>query len=91
MALAVGALVGSSFAATLSHPMDTIKTCQQHDVAGETYGSVSQTFRTLTENGGYRSLFRGLHWRIGLMSTTFFLVNKFKQFLGPRMFPDKLG
>lgn len=27
--LAVGALSGSAFSATLSHPMDTIKTCMQ--------------------------------------------------------------
>ncbi len=33
VALAVGALTGSVTAATLTHPMDTIKTCQQGDVA----------------------------------------------------------
>ena len=32
-------------------------------------------------------LFKGLSWRIGLIATTFFLVNKIKQNLAPVMFP----
>lgn len=90
-ALAAGALVGSLTAATLSHPMDTIKTCQQGDVAQVRFGSVLQTFTLLrAEHGLVKGLFKGLTWRIGLISTTFFLVNKIKQRLAPLMFPEAL-
>ena len=89
-ALAIGALLGSFFAAGLSHPMDTIKTCQQGDLAGEKFGSVNETFAVVkAEAGGFRGLFKGLSYRIGLISTTFFLVNTFKDLLVPVMFPQQ--
>ena len=38
-----GALGGGVIVASLSHPMDTIKTCQQGDVTQKTYRGVVQT------------------------------------------------
>lgn len=77
VALAVGALMSSTFSATLSHPMDTIKTCMQGDVHQKKYPGVLGTARVLAgEYGVAHGLFKGLAWRITLIATTFFLVNK---------------
>ena len=74
VALSIGALFGAFFAAGLSHPLDTIKTCMQGDVAQAQYTSVTGTGRTLAQQYGVRQgLFKGLVARIGLISTTFFL------------------
>jgi solute carrier family 25 carnitine/acylcarnitine transporter 20/29 len=88
-ALAVGALSGACFAGTLSHPLDTIKTCMQGDLAQQKYQGVIATGRSLAaEYGVMQGLFKGLFFRICLISTTFFLVNTIKQRLtGPLMFP----
>tara|TARA_A100001015_G_scaffold5791_1_gene7370 strand:+ start:225 stop:1049 length:825 start_codon:yes stop_codon:yes gene_type:complete len=88
LGLAVGALSGSFFSATITHPMDTIKTCMQGDVEQKKYKGIVQTGRLLAEEYGVaQGLFKGLLWRITLITTTFFLVNKFKQTLAPVMFP----
>jgi len=87
-ALATGALVGSFFAATVSHPMDTIKTCMQGDLDRKKYTSVTKTGKALAdEYGTARGLFKGLSFRIVLIATTFFLVNTFKEQMLPVMFP----
>jgi len=80
VALAFGAVLSSIFSATLSHPMDTIKTCMQGDVGRTKYpGGAVDTGRVLAaEYGLRRGLFKGLTWRIVLITSTFFLVNKFK-------------
>merc|ERR1712192_81251 len=88
VALAAGALTGACFAATITHPMDTIKTCMQGDLARAKYTDVSSTWKALAnEYGVVQGLFKGLAFRIALISTTFFLVNNFKGFLVPAMFP----
>jgi solute carrier family 25 (mitochondrial carnitine/acylcarnitine transporter), member 20/29 len=87
-ALAAGALAGSFFAATLTHPMDTIKTCMQGDLDRAKYTNVLGTGSKLaSEYGVARGLFKGLAFRITLIATTFFLVNNFKQLLFPVLFP----
>eukprot|EP00930_Biecheleria_cincta_P096284 TRINITY_DN88154_c0_g1_i1.p1 TRINITY_DN88154_c0_g1~~TRINITY_DN88154_c0_g1_i1.p1 ORF type:complete len:308 (+),score=43.71 TRINITY_DN88154_c0_g1_i1:62-985(+) len=88
-ALAVGALTGASLAGTITHPMDTIKTCMQGDLERIKYTNVLSSGRSLiSEYGLVQGLFKGLHFRIGLISTSFFLVNFFKQRLAPMMFPS---
>jgi len=89
MALAGGALASAISAATLTHPMDTIKTCQQGDMPQAKFTSVTGTYRTIVAEHGMGGLFRGLGWRSGLIATTFFLVNKFKGTLAPVMFGDE--
>jgi len=91
LALVVGALSGSFFSATLTHPMDTIKTCMQGDLHQKKYTNIPQTGALLAKEYGVRAgLFKGLSWRIGLITTTFFLVNKIKQKLAPVIFPSLL-
>jgi solute carrier family 25 carnitine/acylcarnitine transporter 20/29 len=90
-ALAVGALTGSFFAATVSHPMDTIKTCMQGDLEGKKYSSVTKTGAKLAEEYGVaKGLFKGLAFRIVLIATTFFLVNNIKDKLAPVMYPHSV-
>ena len=87
-ALAIGALSGALFAGTITHPMDTIKTCMQGDLGEIKYKGISQTGALLVEEYGMiQGLFKGLFFRIALISTTFFLVNTFKQKFVPIMFP----
>jgi len=87
-ALAAGALTGACFAGTATHPMDTIKTCMQGDLGRVKYGDITSTARTLVaEYGVVQGLFKGLTYRIALISTTFFLVNTFKQKTVPLLFP----
>merc|ERR1719198_1306509 len=91
IALAGGSLIGSCVAGTVSHPMDTIKTCMQGDVGQKKYKNITATARLLAAEYGVREgLFKGLSWRVALIGTTFFLVNKFKQVVTPVLFDDDL-
>jgi len=88
-ALAAGALIGAFASATLTHPLDTIKTCLQGDLERKKYTGVIGTGKNLAaEYGVVQGLFKGLSFRIGLIATTFFFVNKFKEVLCPVMYPD---
>jgi len=85
-ALASGALCASLFSATLTHPLDTIKTCMQGDVAQQRYTTMKKTGELLVaEHGVGKGLFKGLSFRIGLITTSFFLVNQWKQVLAPNL------
>lgn len=87
IALAGGSLMGSCFAATLSHPLDTIKTCMQGDLGQTKYTDILATARSLANEHGVREgLYKGLSWRIALITTCFFLVNKCKQIIVPKIF-----
>ena len=88
--LVVGALSGSVFSVVITHPMDTIKTCMQGDVAQKKYKGIVQTGQLLAkEYGVAQGLFKGLMWRVALIATTFFLVNKIKETVAPVLFPFK--
>lgn len=88
-ALAGGSLIGAVCSVVLTHPMDTIKTCMQGDVQMVQYSNIRGTANAIiAKDGVVQGLFRGLHWRIALISTTFFLVNKLKVFMAPIMFPS---
>jgi len=86
VALAAGALTASAISATLSHPLDTIKTCMQGDVEQSTYGNIRATAQVIKTDRGIPGFFNGLGYRIGLITTTFFLANRFKEILAPFMF-----
>ena len=88
VALAAGSLAGALLAGVVTHPMDTIKTCMQGDCAQAKYTGILPTGQAIVaEHGLARGLFNGLFWRISLISTTFFLVNAFKQKTVPLLFP----
>ena len=72
--------------------MDTIKTCMQGDLGGVKYKGIMETGSLLAEEYGVvQGLFKGLTYRIALISTTFFLVNTFKGKLVPFLFPHAVA
>ena len=74
-----------------SHPPDTIKSCMQGDLGRAKYDGIVQTGKAIAaEHGVVQGLFKGLFYRIALISTTFFLVNTFKQRTVPLLFPHAL-
>ena len=59
----------------------------QGDMSRAKFGTVTETGKTIiAEHGMVNGLFKGLGLRIGLISTTFFLVNQFKTVIAPTMF-----
>jgi len=82
-----GAAGAGMIAATLSHPLDTIKTCMQGDVEQKTYKSIGQTYSTIYEEGGAARFLRGWPWRTGRMILAIFLLGQVKNKLGPMLFP----
>merc|ERR1711988_325290 len=84
----LGAAGAGVIAATLSHPLDTMKTCMQGDVEQTSYKSLRQTFSTLyTAEGGVARFFRGWSWRTSRMICAIFLLGQCKTQLGPSIFP----
>lgn len=69
-----GSSLGGVIAATLSHPFDTIKTCQQGDIERKTYGTLKETTQTLYEQGGARRFFSGWAWRTSRMICAIFII-----------------
>ncbi len=84
----MGAVASGIIAASLSHPADTIKSCQQGDVERVRFGSITATARTLYSEGGVRRFFRGWGWRTGRMICAMFIMNECKVRLSPLMFPQ---
>ena len=76
-ALASSSLVTSILAGCLTHPIDTVKTCLQSDLEKIKY----KDFRTTCKIIYKTNIFRGIGWRIGQVTTTIFLVNKFREIL----------
>jgi len=90
-ALAGGAIIGGVIAATLSHPLDTIKTCMQGDLKGEKYGSLSSTARTIFQEGGHKQFFRGFGWRTTRMILSIAIIGEIKDRVAPSLFPKSFN
>eukprot|EP00486_Rosalina_sp_Unknown_P005962 CAMPEP_0201564616 /NCGR_PEP_ID=MMETSP0190_2-20130828/3066_1 /ASSEMBLY_ACC=CAM_ASM_000263 /TAXON_ID=37353 /ORGANISM="Rosalina sp." /LENGTH=288 /DNA_ID=CAMNT_0047981025 /DNA_START=28 /DNA_END=894 /DNA_ORIENTATION=+ len=56
----LSAIMGGSFAAILTHPVDTAKTCVQSDLEGSKYTNARWTAKHLYETGGLPVLFKGV-------------------------------
>jgi hypothetical protein len=63
-ALMLGSILSGVIVATLSHPMDTIKTCMQGDIERNKYTTVMGTSKTLASEG-FQRFFWGWGWRTG--------------------------
>jgi len=60
----------------------------QGDMGRVKYNGIVQTGQAIAaEHGVVQGLFKGLFYRIALISTTFFLVNTFKEKTVPLLFP----
>mmetsp|Transcript_13296 Transcript_13296/g.21768 ORF Transcript_13296/g.21768 Transcript_13296/m.21768 type:complete len:271 (-) Transcript_13296:207-1019(-) len=82
----VGAVIGGVISATLSHPIDTVKTCMQGDAERKTYTTVTKTVQTLLQDGGAKRFFRGWNWRTGRMICAICIMSECKIRLGPLLF-----
>ncbi|KAJ9451838.1 putative mitochondrial carrier C19G12.05 [Diplonema papillatum] len=87
----LGAVIAGVVASTLSHPMDTVKTCMQGDVKGELYTSIPQCFQKLYIEGGLRSFVRGLSFRAARTIGAVFLVDESQAFFAPLLFPARFA
>jgi len=83
----LGAIGAGVTVGTISHPMDTMKTCQQGDIRGAQYGSVGQTARALMSEAGLVRFFSGWPWRTGRMCIQAFLFDACNNHLSPLFFP----
>ena len=81
----------AGIAALTQLPPSLSLVCAQ-DLGGVKYKGILQTGSLLAEEYGVvQGLFKGLTYRIALISTTFFLVNTFKGKLVPFMFPHAVA
>ena len=93
-AKAGGSVIGGIFAATISHPSDTIKTCMQGDLGGKTYTGVVGTGKRLIEQstlgGGYGAerFFSGLQWRIARSICSIFVIMELMERISPVLYPE---
>jgi len=83
----MAAVTAGVAAATLSHPIDTVKTCMQGDLERKVYQTVTKTASTLYQEGGIRRLFRGWGWRTGRTVLSTFLLNEFRIHIATVLFP----
>lgn len=83
----MSAVASGIVVASLSHPADTIKTCQQGDLAGTLYTSVGHTARALYRQGGILRFFSGWQWRTARTILELFLIDNVKEHLAPVLFP----
>eukprot|EP00940_MAST-03C_sp_MAST-3C-sp2_P002839 g2839.t1 len=84
----IGSIASGLIAATLSHPLDTIKTCMQGDVARKRYGTMTQTARAIHSEYGVGGFFNGWFWRTSRMICAVFIISESKRRLAPLVFPQ---
>lgn len=95
-AKAGGSVIGGIFAATISHPSDTIKTCMQGDLGSKTYTGIAGTAKRLitqsTLDGGYgvERFFSGLQWRIARSICSIFVIMELMERISPVLYPEIL-
>jgi len=85
-----GAAGAGMIAATLSHPLDTIKTCMQGDIERATYTDFVGTARTLLQQEGIGRFFNGWAFRTSRMICAIWLIGQCKNVFGPLLFPETL-
>jgi len=86
-----GAICGGVMAATLSHPLDTVKTCMQGDIEQKTYTSFSKSLKAIYAERGLQRMFSGWGWRCGRMICAIFWINLIKDKTAPIIFSHKFG
>lgn len=80
ISLLSSSIISGIIAGIITHPFDTIKTCQQGDIGGEKYRSSLHTYKVITRHN-ILHIYNGFGWRVGLIASTFFLINTFKETL----------
>jgi len=81
------ALLGGAFACYLTHPFDTVKTCMQGDIERKTYGTFSETWKKIGEEG-VTAFYRGAAFRYGRMCCAVFMMDVLQAAVGPMLYPN---
>ena len=68
-----GASAAGILVSSITHPVDTCKTCVQSDMLGQKYPSALRTAWILLDQGGVASLFKGLIPRVARNCGAFFI------------------
>jgi len=84
-----GAICAGVMAATLSHPLDTVKTCMQGDIEQTTYTSFTRSLKAIYAERGLQRMFSGWGWRCGRMICAIFWINLIKDKTAPIIFSQK--
>lgn len=87
----LGSILGGTFAALISHPFDTVKTCMQGDLSLRATSptgkmsmlTMSQTFRLHDP----KQLYRGFTYRWAFMTCSIFLIIEWRARFGKILFP----
>ncbi|KAL7574681.1 hypothetical protein ACA910_003024 [Epithemia clementina (nom. ined.)] len=82
------ALLGALFACYLTHPFDTMKTCMQGDIERSTYGTLTQTARTIWSTSGGAGFYRGASFRYGRMVCAVFIMDLMQEKVGMLLYPS---
>jgi len=75
----IGACIGGTVAAMLTHPVDTAKTCIQGDLTRTTYSTATSTIPQLYNKGGVGILYKGGLARTGRLCGAFFIINTIRE------------
>ncbi len=82
------ALLGGLFACYLTHPFDTVKTCMQGDVERATYGTFTETTKSVMAEKGITGFYGGATFRYGRMVCAVFMMDKLQELIAPALYPD---
>mmetsp|Transcript_60299 Transcript_60299/g.73881 ORF Transcript_60299/g.73881 Transcript_60299/m.73881 type:complete len:251 (-) Transcript_60299:34-786(-) len=77
----LSAMIGGTFAAILTHPVDTAKTCVQSDLVGDKYPTARWTGVHLYKNGGLPVLFKGVVPRTLRLCGACFVISQVREVL----------
>mmetsp|Transcript_8760 Transcript_8760/g.16127 ORF Transcript_8760/g.16127 Transcript_8760/m.16127 type:complete len:275 (+) Transcript_8760:81-905(+) len=74
-----GSIAAGVFAALLTHPTDTAKTCMQADLEQKVYPSARAAFFDHINNKGVASLYKGGFFRTARLCGAFFIVSTLRE------------
>lgn len=69
-------VIGGTFAAVPSHPLDLVKTCMQGDIEQKTYTTMTKSMRILWLDGGVKRIFKGCFWSSFNIMATVYIANE---------------
>ena len=81
------ALIGGLFACYMTQWADTIKTCMQGDIERSTYGTFTQTAKSIYAESGITGFYRGATFRYGRMACAVFIMDLSAEFFAKAMYP----
>lgn len=80
--LVVSAMLAGSAAGVLTHPIDTVKTRLQSDLAGTVYNNARQTSKLIYQESGIRGFYNGVLPRTGRICVAVLIFNECNRIFG---------